>query len=368
MPPAVERLLAFTVSRDAPASKTNAAMLRRGGRCLRIFRDLHGSRAWPCRCNAWRHGALVTVSLSPPESLSQGVSSTSAAIPQIDSAVTTLLALPVPDGDALPSLPADVNQARSDAGLWTSTYRPLVLSALQGVVSFSSTFDAAYEQLMPLSLRIAAGDTSAIAPFQLQLEQLQEATRSTAQATAAVASQLVSYETLLDGDISTLNADQSQLQALQAQDQKAAQAASQAADKVEDELYEDEEKKALAILQGQYVYAELMQLIDLLTGEDAELREQEDTLQAEANKAASQANSVGNTSAEVASYQTCLGGLSADVGSLDTGWNTLDANFTELLSSEDITTYSIFTPSLLQAVKADWDNLARQAGLLLTSN
>jgi hypothetical protein len=303
--------------------------------------------------------------LDPPETLTQGVSETNSAVPAIDSAVASLLALPVPGGDVLASLPADVNQARSDAQLWSSTYRPLVLSALQGVVSFSSTFDTAYEQLLPLSVRIAAGDTSAIAPFQSQLQQLQQATQATAQATAAVASQLVTYEVLIDGDISTLNGDQAQLQSQQSYDEQLAQAAEQAADQVQDEIDKDEGKIAYAYLQGQYFYAELMELIDILTGKEQQLREEESSFQAQANEAQADANAAGATSAQVSQYQTFLSDVSTGVGALDDGWNTLDANFSELLSSEDITTYSIFTPALLQAVKADWDNLAAQAQTLL---
>ncbi|AKQ69689.1 hypothetical protein A176_006601 [Myxococcus hansupus] len=307
----------------------------------------------------------MTASLSPPDSLTQGVTSTNAAVPQIDGAVASILALAVPDGSELANLPADVNQARSDAALWTSTYRPLVLSSLQGVVDFSSTFDAAYEQLSPLSVRIAAGDSTAIAPFQAQLQQLQDATRATAQATAAVASQLVDYETKLDADIAILNGDQAQLQSMQSQYQQEAQVTSEEAAQVDEELREYEGKRALAVLQGQIVYAEFLHLIDMLTGESDELHSEEDSLNSEAYEASAEARSAGEASSEVAQYQTFLSGLFAGVSALDAGWNTLDANFTELLSSEDITTYGIFTPSLLQAVKADWDNLATQARGLL---
>ncbi|MCY1043282.1 HBL/NHE enterotoxin family protein [Corallococcus sp. bb12-1] len=304
-------------------------------------------------------------SIAPPDALTQGVLDTNAAVPQVDAAVAALLALSVPSSTQVPSLSADVEKARADATLWTTTYRPQVLSTLAGVARFGQTFDTAYAQLQPLSVRLATGDSTAIAPFQQVLTQLQADTQATATATASVHTQLVTYETLIDGDIALLNADQSVLIQLQAQDTQAAQAASQAADQVEQQIQQDEEQIALAYLQGHYYVAALEQTIDMLTGKDRELRDQESQLNAEANAASEDAREAGGTSAQVSQYQTFLTALAGSIGTLDNGWNVLDSNFTVLLQSEDITTYGFFTPSLLAAVKADWDNLALQASLLL---
>ncbi|CAM3206872.1 HBL/NHE enterotoxin family protein [Corallococcus sp. ZKHCc1 1396] len=305
------------------------------------------------------------LSIAPPDALTQGVLDTNAAVPQVDAAVAALLALSVPTSTQVPSLSADAEKARADAALWTTTYRPQVLSTLAGVARFGQTFDAAYAQLAPLSVRLAAGDATAIAPFQQVLAQLQADTQATATATASVHTQLVTYETLIDADISQLNADQNVLIQLQAQDTQAAQAASQAADKVEEQIHEDQQQIALAYLQGHYYVAALEQTINMLTGKDRELREQQSQLNAQANAAAADAREAGGTSAQVSEYQTFLTALAGGIGTLDNGWNVLDSNFTVLLQGEDITTYGLFTPSLLAAVKADWDNLARQASLLL---
>ncbi|RKH45979.1 hypothetical protein [Corallococcus sicarius] len=112
-------------------------------------------------------------SIAPPEALTQGVLDSNAAVPQVDAAVAALISLSVPSSTQVPSLSSDVDKARADASLWTTTYRPLVLSTLAGVAAFGQTFDTAYAQLQPLSVRLAAGDSSAIAPFRARPERKQ---------------------------------------------------------------------------------------------------------------------------------------------------------------------------------------------------
>ena len=305
--------------------------------------------------------------IAPPQALVQGVSQTNQAIPQIDSAVAALLALPPPSGSSLASLPGDVSKACSDANEWNTTYRAEVLSTLQGVVNWNATFNSYYGQLQTLATQIAAGDTTAVAPFQSILQQLQSATQGIATSTAGVATQLVSYSTLISGDIATLNGDQSQLATTQKDDNTQEQQDEQEVQSLEAEQQKDQHLydviRSIPIY-GRYL-APLEESIQAISGHLSNVRNAENGATDAAIAASAAAGAAGSAAAAAGTANTDLGAISSGVGALDQGWNSLDANFAELVSSESITTYDIFTPALLQATQADWNNLATQAASLL---
>ena len=305
--------------------------------------------------------------IAPPQALVQGVSQTNQAIPQIDSAVSALLALPPPSGTTLANLPADVSKACSDAAQWNTTYRAQVLSALQGVVDWNATFNGYYSQLQTLAGQIAAGDTTAVAPFQGILQKLQTATQNLAGSTKAVSTQLVSYETLISGDIGVLNGDQTSLQATQKSDQQAAQAAEQQLQSLE--AQQQQQQRLYHRIQSIPIYgrylAPLEESLQVLSGNIATQRAATSAAQATLNSANAAAKAAGQAESDTASASGDLGAIASGVSALDQGWNVLDSNFAELVSSESITTYNVFTPALLQATQADWNNLASQAASLL---
>lgn len=305
--------------------------------------------------------------IAPPQALVQGVSQTNQAIPQIDSAVAGLLALPAPSGTSLSSLPGDVSKACSDANEWNTTYKAQVLSTLQSVVDWNTTFNSYYNQLQSLATQIAAGDTSAIASFQSILQQLQTATQSIATSTSGVAGQLVTYSTLISSDIATLNGDQSQLQGMQKSDQQEAQQDAQEVQSLEAEQQHDQhlyDSIRSIPIYGRYL-APLEESIQAISGHLSTVRSDESTAQAGERNANAEANAAGSAISAAGAANTDLGEISSGVGALDQGWNVLDSNFAELISSENITTYSVFTPALLQATQSDWNNLASQAASLL---
>jgi hypothetical protein len=306
--------------------------------------------------------------IAPPQALVQGVSQTNQAIPQIDSAVSALLALPAPSGTSLASLPGDVSKACSDANEWNTTYRAQVISTLQGVVNWNTTFNGFYNQLQSLATQIAAGDTSAVAPFQTILQQLQTATQGIATTTAGVASQLISFSTLISSDIATLNGDQSQLQTMQKSDTQQAQQDQQEVQSLETEQQKDQHLydsiRSIPIF-GRYL-APLEESIQAISGHLSNVRNAANDASDDSTVASAEANAAGAAASDAGTANTDLGAISSGVGALDQGWNSLDANFAELISSESITTYDVFTPALLEATQADWNNLATQAASFLS--
>lgn len=305
--------------------------------------------------------------IAPPQALVQGVSQTNQAIPQIDSAVAALLALPPASGTTLANLPADVSKACSDAAQWNTTYRAQVISALQMVVDWNATFNGFYSQLQALATQMVAGEVAAVAPFQSILQQLQAATQGLAASTGAVSKQLVSYETLISGDIATLNGDQASLQATQKSDQETEQAAQQRLQSLESQ--QQQQQRLYHRIQGIPIYgrylAALEEALQVLSGNIANQRAATNAAQATLNSANAAAKAAGQAATDTATANTDLGAIASGVGALDQGWNVLDSNFNELISSESITTYNVFTPALLQATQADWNNLAGQAASLL---
>jgi hypothetical protein len=306
-------------------------------------------------------------SISPPSALVQGVAQTNQAIPQIDQAVAALVALPTPDGSALASLPGDVNKARSDAAEWTTTYRSLVLSTLQSVVDWNTTFNSYYGQLQTLAAQIAQSDSSAVAPFQAILEHLQTAAQGMANTTDAVAKQLVTFETLIDSDIATLNADQAQLETVQKNDEAAEQTDEAQEQNLQNQLKQQQDRmRDLALIPfAGPLLAGLDSGIKLLTGQVQTEANDINAEQSAASSAGQAASAAGADAGDAKTAGSDLGAIASGVGSLDTGWNVLDSNFAELISSEDITTYDVFTPALLEATQSDWNNLAAQAASLL---
>lgn len=299
--------------------------------------------------------------LNPPAPISSGVTQTGGSIPVMDAAVAALIALPVPDATILPQLPADVDKTRTDAQLWTTQYRLLARSTLQGVVDFGATFDVFYQQMVPLADQVAAGDKAAISQLRQLLQSLQEATSVEGQTAQSVATQLVSYSELLDADLAALNGDEAFLQTTQKTEQAIAAQAQQAADMVQKELSAYEQKLALAILQGHYLVAELQVIINTLTGRLDTLRAEEDNAQSTAYQAGQQAAAAASDALKVAQYQADLGALAGGVSQLVNGWQVMDANFAELQEAEDIHSFGSWTPALLSAAQADWDSLAAQA-------
>lgn len=308
---------------------------------------------------------MSTPDISPPSALQAGLSETGSGIGVVDEAVAALLALPIPTSSSIETLAGDVDAARTDAASWTSTVRPRVISTLQGVIDWSSTFDGLYDQLVPLAEQLAAGDESAVAPFQSLLGQLQDATEAEASTAAGVADQLVAFIETIDADIAALGGDQSSLEAEQSAYEAQAKAADMAADAVEQQLAELQWKVIEMVAEGHYVSAELTMMINELTGRKEDLRQSEQESESAAAAAEGQAGAVGESIQSVQSYSASLGAIGAGVGALDTGWNTLNSNFTVLLEGEDISSYDAFTPALLESVKLDWDNLAAQARSML---
>lgn len=303
--------------------------------------------------------------LNPPNSLSAGVVQTGQSVSAVDTAVAQLLALAIPDGSLVPSLPVDVQQTRSDTQLWTSQYRSVAISALDGVVNFSGTFDNFYAQLVPLADALASGDKTAKSQFNQLLKQLRAATQTQAQAAEWVAQQLTSYDLTLQADLATLHGDNDALLKIAQTQHQIALAAKQTADMLNQEIEQLRGKVLLAYIQGRYALAELDQLINILTGNVYKLQEQQYQANATASHAQQQATAASSEAASVQQYQSNLNGLQSAINQLVNGWAVMDADFGVLEQAEKIHSYGAWTPSLLKAAMLDWNVLAAQAQAIL---
>lgn len=303
--------------------------------------------------------------LSPSASLCAGVTQTGQSVSATDAYVKQLLALPIPDGCLVASLPADVSQASTDARLWTSQYRPLAVSTLLGVVDFGDVFDNFYAELLPLANQIVAGDQGAIVQFNQLLQELQTATLAKVKLAQSVAQQLTSYDQVLDQDVAAINADQTELLTIEATQTSLAKAAQQEADALDREISQMQAQVALAYLQGHYVSASFMEMINQLSGRASALRMNEQLANSAAYTLAQQAQAASSEAANVQQYQHVLGTLQSGIAQLVNGWAAMDGNFAVLAQAEHIHSYGAWTPALLNAAWLDWNTLAAQAQSLL---
>lgn len=305
----------------------------------------------------------TSTAISPPPALVTSVSSTVSTVQAVSGAAQQVLALPVPQSGQIPSLGNDVQTAKGHAQQWVSSIAPQIGQSLQGVAAWGGTFDALFSQLNSAAALIGQGQTSAIATFKSLLGQLQAQTTAQLNGVQALQPTLDSYLAAVNGDVRQLAGDQQQLQVVIETTQANLQMQMQQLQQLEAKLNREQDLfNTLGYLDPLYFLVK--KLIDALTGQADNAQQQVNALQAQVAQLNGQLQMALQTSSVLTAYQRSTSNISGALGGMLDGWETLSSNFTQLLQSEDIGTFNVFTPALLAAVKSDWDNLAAQARLL----
>ena len=256
--------------------------------------------------------------------------------------------MPVYTSPYAPSLPQDISSAKAVASQWTNSIRQQVIASLAGIVSFNDLFQSQFNQLYSISEQIAAGNTSQIPLFQASLSVLQQATQGEENQVNVVQHTLTSYLVQVDDTMRALNNDNLELQSavnsLNAQMQSLEQQMNAIQKKINDESSNPFSK-----------------LWYELTGQLDDLRKEQNQLNNELNSINQQFYQTQNALHIVTSYQNSFGQIQGGINGLATGWESLNADLKETISDENISDYNAFTPALVQAAAADWQQVANLA-------
>jgi Bacillus haemolytic enterotoxin (HBL) len=298
---------------------------------------------------------MATNIFAPPPSLVQGAPATGTAMQVIDAAAAALLSLPVDTSSVAPSLQADMTAAQALATQWQTVYRLQVEATLQGILNYGSEFQAVFQTLYSESEQIAAGDTSAIPPFQANLANLQKMTTNESATATFVQNNLLAYSNQVATSQQALNSDEVLINNAIVGDQVELQADQQAMNVLYDkqsELYWDIIKH-----QGSPLLQELTIIMDEIDHAFSILNEQMDAVSTDMDANEQDLTSLTSSLTTLTGYLTDLSQLQSGLGSLTTGWEEITGDFENLLTDENITSYSVFTPDDILAAAKDWVEL-----------
>jgi chromosome segregation ATPase len=291
---------------------------------------------------------MINAQLSPPPGFQASVQTTGSSINSIDIACQNVQNMPVYSSPYAPTLPQDISNAKTVASQWSSTIRQQVIASLQGILNFNNLFQSKFSELYSISEQIATGSTSQIPAFQADLTQLQQATEAEENQVNLVQNSLTNYLVQIDDIMRALNNDNNELQnavnGLSAQMQNLEQQMNQIQKKIDDESSNPFSK-----------------LWYELTGQLDDLKKEQSQIENELNSTNQQLYQAQNALHTITSYQNSFGQIQGGINGLATGWESLNADLKETLSDEDITDYNAFTPALVQAASADWQQVANLA-------
>ncbi len=300
------------------------------------------------------------IAIAPPAPLANSVPKTVSAIKAISNGINQLEQLPVTSSPITPNLGGHIASAKQNGNLWNNTIRPSLASVLDGISDFSSTFDGAYTALLAAAKEIGSGSTKAIPDFKVQLTKLQVVSKKTAAKVSAIQPTINTFDANVNTDSRNFNSDQQQATAAHA---SAMANARSAQNRIRSLEAEKAKKEAYLNSLGPFsIFAKAVEeLINALTGQIGAQQRQMQQAQQMAQLAYRDLAITQNALSATSAYLSTAGAISSEVNALMNGWETLDSNFNVLLESENITTFNVFTQDVLAAIKADWENLAKQA-------
>ncbi|MEW7280256.1 HBL/NHE enterotoxin family protein [Aquimarina sp. 2201CG1-2-11] len=302
----------------------------------------------------------TNTAINPPSQLISSVPRTVSAITAITNGVKQLEQLPATSSSITPSLGSHIQAAKANGNTWTKTLRPSLVTILNGISDFSSTFDAEYSALLAAAKKIGTDDTEAIAEFKTELTKLQTVSKKTAGEASAAQSAISAFDNNVNTDSRNFRSDQQQANAAHA---SAVQNVQNAQRRIRS--LEEERAKKQEILNSLGIFSPLAkaieELIEALSGQIGAQQREMEQAQHIAQQAYMDLQATQQALGATQTYLSTAGVISSEVNALMDGWETLDSNFNVLLASEKITSFNVFTQDVLAAVKADWENLAKQA-------
>lgn len=305
----------------------------------------------------------TTTPISPPTQLQTSIPATVTAVQAIDAAVAKLEVIPAESSSIVPHLAGDISTAKAHGTYWTSTARPAVAKALAGVSNFSSTFTDLSAQLIAAANALSGGTQAEIDAFKTLLTQLQAASTGAEAPLADAETSLNTFDGYVEADLRAFNAD---AQTATAAKEAATQTAQSAQARLRGYQQEYAEKEAYLNSLGPLkpLAKAVIALLQALGVKIGATQQQIASAEQSAQQAMSAYGAAMAAVQVVNAYKSTVSTIAADVSSMLNGWQTLEGNFATLLQSEQITTFNVFTAAQIEAVQADWKNLAAQAASL----
>jgi len=288
--------------------------------------------------------------IAPPEQMTHSVKPAMAAIALADQAATELInQVNPPASSVVPNLPTHVANAKRHAQTWQQTLRPQVIQVLGGVVAFGNTFEHMYTPLLQEAQRIANGDTTANASFQTHIAGLHNTTSRTATTAKALTPQLKQYAIEAAGDSANLLGDSNTVTAQLAGDKAAINT-------LNDTLHSREKDLKTKII----ITAFFPLIMGIVEGIKHDIRDAKRALhdaQQSLDDTAQEAATLRALQLGLASFVRSAHTLQISMSALADGWDNLNAQFNELMQSENITASGLWTPALLDTARRNWVDL-----------
>lgn len=301
--------------------------------------------------------------INPPAQLTKSVPKTVSAITAISNGVSLLEKLSATSSLITPNLGAHITSAKNNGNNWNTNIQPALVGALDGISDFSSTFDSQYNALLAAAKEIGSDDSKAIEDFKTQLAKLQVVNKQTVTKVSNIQPIINIFDSAVNTDSRNFKSDQQQASAAHS---VAISRASDAQQRIRQ--LEQERAKKQAILDSMGFLSPfakaIEELIEVLTGQIGDQQRQMAQAQNMAEQAYRDLSATQSAMNATSMYFSIAGAISTEVNALMNAWETLDSNFNVLLSSENITSFNIFTQDVLAAVKADWENLRKQVANL----
>jgi hypothetical protein len=304
-----------------------------------------------------------TIELNPPEELQFAIPETITLVESVDEGVNRLEELPsvsLSASQIVPSFKTNVLTAQRNGKYWTSTVRPQVVSAVNTVVDYDSTFNIEYENLQIASIQLNEGDVKAVENFKKILVRLQKSSRIQAELVASINEIVYDFSRIIVNDVRNFNQNEQEAEAAKEKYIIQAKQANDRILKLDQKLKKEKKKKKRLLIISPLMWT-IERTIATLTGQIKEENKILENAQNDIRKAESDYNEATKASEAVKLYISAEESMSRSVMSLQNGWIILDSNLEVLIQSEDITSFNSFTIDILASVKANWENLVEHA-------
>jgi non-hemolytic enterotoxin B/C len=290
----------------------------------------------------------------------------------------------------IPNLSTHQQTAVNHANDWLTTYQPQILQVQSDLLSFANGFNAYYQPLLTLAQQIQSGDTSKVNEFIEGLQDLTKQVTGKRTEVATVISDLNTFSTELASDVSNFNGDAATAQSSIVGDNGTLQKLNDQLDALNSAMSKDNAMIAggsvidvvgvLMICVGALAEFETGGLstglivagIGVIAGGSTMIGIAAKNLSDSQNKygqVAAQINSINSSLSVLKTVAAQLNNFSTEataaynaVVSMDTGYQTLETNFTALITDlqDNISTTSPFLVPELQQADADWGDVKTQ--------
>lgn len=305
---------------------------------------------------------------APTPDYSSSISTTVTAFTTIDTSESKMLSISVPTNPNVSNLPAHVQTAKTLANTWNNTIRPLVTTNLDDVIGYASLFNTLYAQLSTdaVALQTNPDNVDALAKFRSSIAQLQASSKTIYNESIAIQSVLSTFQSDTNSTVRNFKTDMQSVQSALYADETTMQELNRQMGNLNQQLQsaqrQHEEMTSWWMTTITLGISQLVDLIENLRGQISSLQGRMSHIQKDES---SDSQEIGVLT-QVASMLGTLVGLATALQSASiafvSNWQTLSDNLNELESMEQITPSDTWAKSNLDAVNAEWQVIAQEAG------